>query len=413
MKIVLATSGQPSTNPRLVKEADALANAGYEVVVLYQYWNSWATKTDKDLLKAKPWRAVRVGGSPYENKILYTFRRVLNKAVTTFFNSTLLLKFPEIAINSNYYFLYRAIIKESPSLIIGHNLGSLPSVVNASKKLKIKCGFDAEDFHRFEESDNIDNAKVKLKKIIEDKYLQQTSYRTAASPLIAEAYNKIYPDFEFSTIYNVFNNYKIGEIEKSPSTLRLFWFSQTIGKNRGLEDVFAAMKHLPDEVSLTLVGELNESNKSYFSSIMKSNNIEHKRINFIAPVHPDQITEIAAKYDIGLALEPKRPMNRDLCLTNKIFTYMNAGLVTIASDTTAQKQLLDAHPQIGDYFSAGNEMQLFEKIKYYLNNFNQLLMKQKEAKKLADTSYNWELESNKFLKIVELQFIQSKSNFKQ
>lgn len=61
-KIVLVTSGQPSLNPRLVKEADALVEAGYEVTVIYQYWNEWGTDLDKVLLPQKKWKTIRVGG---------------------------------------------------------------------------------------------------------------------------------------------------------------------------------------------------------------------------------------------------------------------------------------------------------------------------------------------------------------
>ena len=35
--IVLVTTGQPSTKPRIVKEADALQKAGFNVNVLYSF----------------------------------------------------------------------------------------------------------------------------------------------------------------------------------------------------------------------------------------------------------------------------------------------------------------------------------------------------------------------------------------
>ena len=50
-KIVLITTGQPSTNPRIVKEADALHAAGYDVTVLYSFFISWAFEKDKILLQ--------------------------------------------------------------------------------------------------------------------------------------------------------------------------------------------------------------------------------------------------------------------------------------------------------------------------------------------------------------------------
>src|ERR1017187_2996597 len=62
MKICLLTPGQPSTNPRLVKEADALATAGFDVTVVYAHWESWATKADAALLATRKWSHIRVGG---------------------------------------------------------------------------------------------------------------------------------------------------------------------------------------------------------------------------------------------------------------------------------------------------------------------------------------------------------------
>lgn len=77
--IVIITSGQPSLNPRLVKEADALAGDGYNVTVLYAYWNDWGTKHDKQLLSEKKWKAIRTGGDPEQKSLSYFISRLINK----------------------------------------------------------------------------------------------------------------------------------------------------------------------------------------------------------------------------------------------------------------------------------------------------------------------------------------------
>ena len=68
-QIVLITSGQPSLNPRLVKEADTLSAAGFDVTVLYAYWNEWGTRYDKELLAQKKWKAICIGGDPLASKV--------------------------------------------------------------------------------------------------------------------------------------------------------------------------------------------------------------------------------------------------------------------------------------------------------------------------------------------------------
>ena len=62
-KICLMTPGQPSINPRLVKEADALAEAGHQVHVLCSHMVPWADAFDKRLLSTRNWTCSFVGGS--------------------------------------------------------------------------------------------------------------------------------------------------------------------------------------------------------------------------------------------------------------------------------------------------------------------------------------------------------------
>jgi hypothetical protein len=70
--VVLITSGQPATNPRLVKEADCLLAEGYQVTVIYNYWNEWASRMDLVLFKTRSWNNILVGGTPASNR-LYNF----------------------------------------------------------------------------------------------------------------------------------------------------------------------------------------------------------------------------------------------------------------------------------------------------------------------------------------------------
>jgi hypothetical protein len=55
VKVCFITTGQPSTNPRLVKEADACVEAGWKVHVVAAYWADWATGFDRAILSARNW----------------------------------------------------------------------------------------------------------------------------------------------------------------------------------------------------------------------------------------------------------------------------------------------------------------------------------------------------------------------
>ena len=78
-KIVIISTVQPSMNPRVVKEADALVEEGYEVIVLYAYRINWATKVDERIFKNSNWKAIKCGGDPGNQRIRYAYTRLRRK----------------------------------------------------------------------------------------------------------------------------------------------------------------------------------------------------------------------------------------------------------------------------------------------------------------------------------------------
>ena len=403
-KVLLITSGQPSLNPRLVKEADALAEKGFKVTVLYQYWNLWGTKLDEGLLKTKKWKVIRVGGDPDKEKVNYNVSRIIHKVSRIIFQKMGLKAAAIGAIARSSYHLIKTAKKIKADIYIGHNLGALPATIFAADFHKRKCGFDAEDFHRQETSDEQEHPDVKLNKYLEDRFFPHLNYLTTASPLITEQYKKLYPDLNISTITNVFPKEDTIFNLSDEEPLKLFWFSQTVGVDRGLEDVLKAIGLLPYlAIELHLLGSVSAKVKKELLSIADAAHTEHYKIIFYDPIDSDRITTFASQFHIGLATETGVPFNRDICLTNKIFTYIQAGLVVLASDTQAQKQLLNTYPGLGAIYERGNIGEITSLIEKYYNNRN-LLNKQKfTAYQLGKDKLNWEEESKKFIGIVELQ----------
>ncbi|WP_316824784.1 hypothetical protein [Pedobacter miscanthi] len=399
-KIVLVTSGQPSLNPRLVKEADALAHAGYEVLVIYQYWNDWGTQLDIELLKQKKWNSIRIGGNPKTNKLIYWKSRIMHKIANILaarfgYNYAL----AEQSITRGCVNLICKAKKLKADLYIAHNLGALPAAVLAAKKYHGKCGFDAEDFHRQEVTNDNNAWDFKLKKFIEDKYFPKIDYLTTASPLITEKYERLYPLINPKTILNVFP-YEKNLLEKNGEKLKLFWFSQTIGGNRGLEQIISSLAY-QDNIELHLLGYSEVSTQQYFNQLAKKNFYKSENIFYYNPIPPDEIIKLASQFDIGLATETGVPLNRDICLTNKIFTYIQSGLSLIVSDTTAQKQLLEEYPDMGMVYKKNNPDSLAQVLQAYINDQALLLKHQQQAYQYAEKILNWEVEKEKFLSVIK------------
>ena len=399
--IVLLSSGQPTTNPRLVKEAICLFKAGYNVTVLYSFWTSWADQPDIELKKENAginW--IRVGGHPKEERSSYLLSRFLFKLFKSLIPVWSAGYFKKNAVNRTSYALFKKANSVKADLYIAHSLGALPAAIHAAKKNRAKAGIDFEDHYSGQWE--LNTKDYNLYKWIEDKYIPDISFCTAASPLIAEKYKEDYPFLSPVIIHNVFSKVylqpKIAAYKKD--TLKLFWFSQTVGRGRGLEELFMALAKLDNNISVTILGYCDSRVKNEFLQYAKECAIAEGQILFIDPISPDLIFSIAAQHHIGLALESEKTINREICLTNKIFTYLLSGLAIIATDTLAQKQFIDAYPEIGCYYSKGSVVDLAELILKYQNNPELLQKHRLITLKLANEVMNWEEEQKKYLVLI-------------
>ena len=400
-KIVLITTGQPSTNPRIVKEADALHAAGYDITVLYCFFITWAYEKDISLLQKVPWKYKMLGGSPFEKKSIYLLSRIRSKIagiLIRFLGHSFLLA--EKTQARAYDELLHAAKKIKADWYIGHNLGALAVAVNAAKYNNASAGFDFEDYYKGEPQPD---DKHNLKRIawLENRYLSGLKYYSTSSEMITAAVRKDHPFFK-GKIITLLNSFSLAqqppyrEKDAGDESLQLFWFSQTIGKNRGLEILIKALVLLNDaSIHLTLAGRCNEEMSKY----LKSNAAEIlTNIHFAGIIQPEDLPLYASRFDVGMAIEMQEPLNRNFCLTNKIFTYLLAGNAIIFSETLMQAEF-NTNYHVGESFRINDAKALMNTIMCYKNR--EKLNRQKFYNyELAKNTLNWNKESSKLLKLL-------------
>src|SRR5262245_23032393 len=125
-RVCLVTPGHLSTNPRLVKEADALAGAGYEVSVVAGRFVEWADRADEEFQYRK-WdlRKVAFGemASPAARGVL-GLRRKVSRAVARRSSGSATT---ERALHWIVPELTKAACAIPADLYIAHNLAALPA----------------------------------------------------------------------------------------------------------------------------------------------------------------------------------------------------------------------------------------------------------------------------------------------
>lgn len=241
--------------------------------------------------------------------------------------------------------LVRVAVGTGADFFHAHAVPGLAVAALAARKTGRNYGFDAEDFHEEETTEVERNARARsiVRQII-GAYLPGASVRTAASPLIAAAFNDRY-GCSMTTILNSFDSVPDSVRKRShhgfsqEHPAKLYWFSQTIGPGRGLEQIVDTLGLVKTPVRLQLRGFAGERYRDELANRAKRAGVT---LDFLAPANPDDMVKLAAEADIGLSLEQREPGNRNLCLTNKVFVYIAAGIPQLLSDTDAQADLARA-----------------------------------------------------------------------
>jgi glycosyltransferase involved in cell wall biosynthesis len=413
-RVCLITPGQPSTNPRLVKEADALAACGCQVHVIGAHCVDWATSFDADLVASRRWQFTFVDWRRTTEPARFWKIRLRHRAAGR------LLRLPVFgraalsarassgtvtaALSPVAPELVRAATEVAADVYIAHNLGALPAAHAAAAGHAAAVGFDAEDFHSGELDSAGDRFRRAFVETVERAYLPRCDYVTAASPLIANAYRELAGIPLPTSVLNVFPMRDRPASFRGPEPgrpLRLYWFSQTIGSERGLEDAVRALGPLREcPVELHLRGRWQAGYRERLLRLADEARVPRGRIVHHDPAPADEMVRLAAEYDIGLALEHPVSTNRDIALTNKIFVYLLAGLAVVATRTRAQAAILGDLGVAARGYEPGDAAGLAEGLRAWLENPRQLAAARQAAWRKGETRYNWDCEQQVFLRTV-------------
>jgi glycosyltransferase involved in cell wall biosynthesis len=128
------------------------------------------------------------------------------------------------------------------------------------------------------------------------------------------------------------------------------------------------------------------------------------RVSLLPKAPPDQMVALAAAYDVGLSLEPESSENRRICLGNKIFTYLLAGLPVVMSDTPAQRDLAPDLGAAATLVSLSDPDAMAVALDHFANSPASLAAAKAAALRLGRDRYNWNIEKNVLLQAVAEAF---------
>src|SRR5579863_3312009 len=205
-KICIVTTRHISYNPRVLKEADALSSAGYEVVVVTVCNTDRQAAFDEELMSRRSWRLKTVNFRKERSKerpywVYLSLKQRLFLVLSRISHSG---GIAERAAEKAFDPLAALATAERAELYIAHHAEALGAAWKAARRHKAGFGFDAEDFHTGMNCTGTVSAEDKMVEYLETKYLPHVSYMTAASKGIGEAYRDKFGVKSPVTILNVF-----------------------------------------------------------------------------------------------------------------------------------------------------------------------------------------------------------------
>ncbi|MGQ0580710.1 MAG: glycosyltransferase [Reyranella sp.] len=400
--VCIVSPGNLASNPRLLKEADALHGAGYSVTAVVCDYTEDLRATDDGIAARVPWTVVRVPRPVGERAVTMAAVRLARIVVATGASVP-----PELAARASggpVSTLRRAARGIRADLYIAHYVAGLAAAAPVARQRGAMLGFDAEDFHSGESTGGGQDFRMKMIEAVEQAALPSCAHATAASPLIAEAYTARY-GIAPTPVLNVFplDMAPAAPQPRDPARLKAYWFSQTIGLDRGLQPFLQAMARARSRVTLDIRGGNQRGDGDRLMALARDLGVAD-RVSILPKAPPDEMVTLSAAYDVGLSLETSGTQNHEICLTNKLFTYLLAGVPVMMSDTRAQSELA---PSLG---AGGMLVSLSDPamIAAALDDLGEAPARLAEAKRtawrLGRERYNWDFEKNALLEAVAAAF---------
>ena len=338
-KICIVTQSHLCRNPRVLKEAMALAATDHRVTIFTAIYNDELYKEDISLLSGSG-----IGYEIYSDLRKRNLQTLKTRAIKKFW-----LIMQTLGIESRHSLGYNAnelkrrILSHQADLYIMHQ--ELATVTGSTMLNDYKVAFDIEDWYS---KDLLPQARktrpIKLLIKSEKIAIEKGAVCYTTSHAMAKNLKAFYKTTsEPAVIYNSFD--PVSDIDSAPPKhdfLHLYWLSQTIGEGRGLEFFISCMAKSATRCRLSLRGNISAEYKKHLSMLLSSKDT----IEFLPMLKNSDIQTEMTRYDIGLALEPDTPPNKNLTISNKLFQYMAAGLPVIASYTLGQAEIANQCPEL-------------------------------------------------------------------
>ena len=394
-RIAIVTGAPLCRNPRVVKEATALGEAGYDVTVLRPVLTHSLRELDAALEDAAPWTTrttVDLTAGPASGLVARLGRRAGAAAVAH-------ARWPAAAaLGYGVAATLRMARALRADLTIGHQEVGL-YVADRLARAGFRTGVDLEDWYSEDllPADRV-GRPVDLLRRAENAAVRRGGSVTTTSHALAAALAAASGGPAPAVVYNVFpfaDRDRIDglRLDRPPDDARpsLHWVSQTVGPGRGLETLFAALRQVQTPVAVHLRGALSTTGEAWARAAFPADAGHGLYTHALVP--PGDLLSRIAEHDVGLALESPTPPSRDLTVTNKLFHYLLGGLAVVATDTAGQSEIASCAPEAIGLCRASDAVSLAAALERLVASPDRLTRARQAALHVSRVRFCWEQQA--------------------
>jgi glycosyltransferase involved in cell wall biosynthesis len=182
---------------------------------------------------------------------------------------------------------------------------------------------------------------------------------------------------------------------------RVIAHSGSLLDGRHLPQMVEALRHLPDDVALVLMGRGPLAVR--LTQQADALGVGH-RFAIVPPVHPDCVAPTLAQADLGIVLITSHSLSYHLSLPNKFFETLAAGLPMVVSPIPELARMMEQY-DIGLVCDPSDPADIADKINTLLQPDN--LARYKTNAEKARQELNWANEEKKLIAVYQRIFGQA------
>jgi glycosyltransferase involved in cell wall biosynthesis len=405
-RIVLISGNSLCHNPRVLKAATTLKRHGYDVHVLGAWLEADLKTRDQAMLAQASFRFEPVFDATlpgFENIAAHTLRRARRKVANAMYGLTGWQSRDQLGYSVGRLLARAQALKAN--LYIAH---SEPALYVAWRLMQDgrRAGVDMEDWYSEDLPVDVRAQRpLDLLRRLESELLVKGACATCPSRAMSEALAAAYGGKPPAVVYNAFQAAERAAVDglrkdrRDGTVPSIYWFSQTLGPGRGLEDLIAALPFLDRDVEIHLRGRAAPGMAEWIRSQVPAR--WRARLFLHPPAPNEELLSRLAEHDIGFAGEQPYCRSRELTVTNKILHCLLGGLAVVASDTAGQREVAMQASGAVTLYEPGNPAALAQALRTLIDSPDALARAKAAALQAAERVFCWERQEQVLLRTMQ------------